>query len=41
LILLTTALLLLAGQSPAHAELQHPRQDWLRASTAGLFLHWG
>ncbi|MDQ7804700.1 alpha-L-fucosidase [Amycolatopsis sp. A133] len=27
--------------SPAHAELHHPRQDWLRASTAGLFLHWG
>jgi len=27
--------------SPANAELYHPRQDWLRASTAGLFLHWG
>ncbi|MGK3200698.1 alpha-L-fucosidase [Amycolatopsis sp. MEPSY49] len=27
--------------TPAHAELYHPRQDWLRASTAGLFLHWG
>jgi hypothetical protein len=27
--------------SPAHAELYHPRQDWLRTSTAGLFLHWG
>ncbi|MFL6140652.1 MAG: alpha-L-fucosidase [Labedaea sp.] len=25
----------------ASAEPQHPRQDWLRASTAGLFLHWG
>ncbi|WIY05143.1 alpha-L-fucosidase [Amycolatopsis mongoliensis] len=27
--------------TPAHAELDNPRQDWLRASTAGLFLHWG
>ena len=26
---------------PAQAELFHPRQHWLRASTAGLFLHWG
>src|SRR5436190_972347 len=25
----------------AHAELTHPRQQWLRDSTAGLFLHWG
>ncbi|MEU5645343.1 alpha-L-fucosidase [Streptomyces milbemycinicus] len=25
----------------ADAEVQHPRQEWLRASTAGLFLHWG
>ncbi len=25
----------------ASAELQNPRQDWLRASQAGLFLHWG
>jgi len=25
----------------ATAELQNPRQDWLRASQAGLFLHWG
>ncbi|WP_370947169.1 discoidin domain-containing protein [Amycolatopsis sp. cg5] len=41
-ILLAT-LLLVAGLAPAtaNAELQHPRQDWLRASTAGLFLHWG
>ncbi|AUH39989.1 alpha-L-fucosidase [Streptomyces sp. CMB-StM0423] len=23
------------------AEVQHPRQEWLRDSTAGLFLHWG
>ncbi|MFJ8965603.1 discoidin domain-containing protein [Lentzea sp. NPDC102401] len=27
--------------TPAHAEVLHPRQDWLRASTSGLFLHWG
>ncbi|TWP47517.1 alpha-L-fucosidase [Lentzea tibetensis] len=26
---------------PAGAEVQHPRQEWMRASTAGLFLHWG
>jgi alpha-L-fucosidase len=29
------------GAPPAHAELQNPRQDWLRNSTGGLFLHWG
>ncbi|MEV4115989.1 CBM35 domain-containing protein [Nonomuraea sp. NPDC049695] len=27
--------------APAGAEVQHPRQQWLRDSTAGLFLHWG
>src|SRR3954468_23341474 len=26
---------------PAKAELQRPRQDFLRAATGGLFLHWG
>jgi alpha-L-fucosidase len=25
----------------ASAEVQHPRQDWLRDAQAGLFLHWG
>nr|CTQ95936.1 Alpha-L-fucosidase (EC 3.2.1.51) [Kibdelosporangium sp. MJ126-NF4] len=25
----------------ASAEVQHPRQQWLRDSQAGLFLHWG
>ena len=25
----------------ARAEVEHPRQQWMRASTAGLFLHWG
>ncbi|GII30236.1 alpha-L-fucosidase [Planotetraspora mira] len=27
--------------SPAHADLQNPRQDFLRGSVGGLFLHWG
>src|SRR3954470_5641596 len=27
--------------APAGAEVLHPRQQWLRDSTAGLFLHWG
>ncbi|WP_329125422.1 discoidin domain-containing protein [Streptomyces sp. NBC_01465] len=27
--------------TPARADLQNPRQDFLRASTGGLFLHWG
>ncbi|WBB64130.1 alpha-L-fucosidase [Streptomyces sp. WMMC500] len=25
----------------AQGEVRHPRQEWLRDSTAGLFLHWG
>ncbi len=25
----------------AQAEVVHPRQEWMRDSTAGLFLHWG
>jgi alpha-L-fucosidase len=29
------------GSTAAHAELQNPRQQFLRDSTAGLFLHWG
>jgi alpha-L-fucosidase len=29
------------GDQPARADLQNPRQDFLRASTSGLFLHWG
>ncbi|WP_235921452.1 discoidin domain-containing protein [Lentzea tibetensis] len=41
-VLLTAALLVVGlSPSPASAEVLHPRQDWLRASTAGLFLHWG
>ncbi|NUR86009.1 MAG: alpha-L-fucosidase, partial [Nonomuraea sp.] len=43
--LLSAFLLALAmtmvGSHPATAEVEHPRQAWLRASTAGLFLHWG
>jgi alpha-L-fucosidase len=30
-----------AGAPPARADLQNPRQSWLRESQAGLFLHWG
>ena len=32
---------LAATPSVAHGELQDPRQDFLRDSQAGLFLHWG
>ncbi|WP_157249774.1 alpha-L-fucosidase [Nonomuraea typhae] len=41
---LVLVLILLSGllwAPPARAEVEHPRQQWLRASTAGLFLHWG
>lgn len=41
---LPAVLLLLLGSLvalPAHADLRHPRQAFLRGSTAGLFLHWG
>lgn len=42
-IALTTmvAVLGLVGAAPASADLQNPRQQWLRDSQAGLFLHWG
>ena len=33
--------LVLSLATPAAAEVTHPRQQWLRESTAGLFLHWG
>jgi alpha-L-fucosidase len=39
--LLATGLLTAINPPSAHAELQNPRQDFLRSSTAGLFLHWG
>jgi alpha-L-fucosidase len=31
----------LVGVAPARADLQNPRQDWIRNSVGGLFLHWG
>jgi len=40
-VLMTAALLVAGVSSPARAEVLNPRQDWLRASTSGLFLHWG
>ncbi|MGW2813928.1 discoidin domain-containing protein [Streptomyces sp. NPDC001415] len=42
-LLIVVALVLgaLSFQAPARADLQNPRQDFLRASTSGLFLHWG
>jgi F5/8 type C domain/Alpha-L-fucosidase len=40
--LVVVAVVLALGVAPAaQAELYHPRQDWLRDSTAGLFMHWG
>jgi alpha-L-fucosidase len=39
-VALVVAMVGLPG-SPARAEVEHPRQDWLRNSTSGLFLHWG
>ncbi|MEU7858600.1 CBM35 domain-containing protein [Nonomuraea sp. NPDC049141] len=42
--ILALVLVLLTGlltAVPARAEVVHPRQQWLRDSTAGLFLHWG
>ncbi|TCC63181.1 alpha-L-fucosidase [Kribbella pittospori] len=41
---LALALALLAAllsTAPARAEVENPRQQWMRDSTAGLFLHWG
>src|SRR6266545_1421066 len=38
-VLAMTATLL--GAPAANAEVQHPRQAWMRNATAGLFLHWG
>jgi alpha-L-fucosidase len=37
----TVTVLFGLGSPPARADLQNPRQDFLRASTSGLFLHWG
>ncbi len=40
---LTAAMVAVLGvyDRPARADLQNPRQDFLRASTSGVFLHWG
>jgi len=38
---MTTVGLVAVAPSPAQAELQHPRQQWMRESTSGLFIHWG
>lgn len=40
LSMLLSSALLLPGPA-AHADLLNPRQDFLRSSTGGLFLHWG
>ncbi|WP_328988446.1 alpha-L-fucosidase [Kribbella sp. NBC_01245] len=41
-LMLVLALLAgLLGAPVANAEVDHPRQQWMRDSTAGLFLHWG
>src|SRR3982751_3048267 len=39
--LLLAGLAGIIGSPPASAEVQHPRQQWMRGATAGLFLHWG
>jgi alpha-L-fucosidase len=38
---LVGAAVLTASSTPAQADLQHPRQTFLRNSIGGLFLHWG
>ena len=38
---LLAGLVTVAASAPVQAEVQHLRQEWLRKSTAGLFLHWG
>jgi alpha-L-fucosidase len=42
-IALVVALIVVASliSAPASAELEHPRQQFLRDSQAGLFIHWG
>jgi hypothetical protein len=39
--LLLAGMAVVIGSPPANAEVQHPRQQWLRQATAGVFLHWG
>ncbi len=38
---LAAALGMAVAAPAARADLFNPRQQWLRGSTAGLFLHWG
>ncbi|ANZ39517.1 alpha-L-fucosidase [Lentzea guizhouensis] len=38
---LLAGLLQTTVSAAAAQEVRHPRQEWLRQSTAGLFLHWG
>ncbi|AEM83406.1 discoidin domain-containing protein [Streptomyces violaceusniger] len=40
-VLSLVATLALTGPAPARADVINPRQQWLRDSQAGLFLHWG
>lgn len=40
-LLVSLGSLVVLSPPAAHAELQNPRQTFLRNSTAGLFLHWG
>jgi len=40
-VLLAIGALTLTGPATARAEVVNPRQQWLRDSQAGLFLHWG
>jgi hypothetical protein len=40
-LLVLTVIAGLISAPAARAEVVHPRQQWLRDSTAGLFLHWG
>jgi alpha-L-fucosidase len=40
-LLLAVGALVAGGATPAQADLQHPRQDFLRNSVGGVFLHWG
>jgi alpha-L-fucosidase len=42
LVVAATAIAIVGlGDRPARADLTNPRQDFLRASTSGVFLHWG
>lgn len=41
ILLVLTLIAGLLWAPAAAADVEHPRQQWLRDSTAGLFLHWG